>query len=141
VALTREIPWWVCTASFSACVVHECVRIIACLRLFSLVSFEADHQVCRLWSCHRLRYIKNTSMPLREDCTQARLSAMATVGMFRCGAEFLKLVGMEYGKLQVSSVTTAVLMLLDNGGMPDTLHGFWKMSERLGRITTLTSPC
>jgi hypothetical protein len=84
---------------------------------------------------------KNTAMPLREDFSQARLSAMATVGMFRCGAEFLKLVGMEYGKLQVSSVTTAVLMLLDNGGMPDTLHGFWKMSERLGRITTLTSPC
>ena len=33
---------------------------------------------------------------------------------------------MEYGKLQLSSVTTAVLMLLHNGGMPDTLHGFKK---------------
>jgi hypothetical protein len=29
---------------------------------------------------------------------------------------------MEYGKLQVSSVTTAVLMLLDNGGLSETLH-------------------
>lgn len=45
---------------------------------------------------------------------------------------FSKLADMEYGKLQLSSVTTAVLKSLDNGGMPDTLHGFKKLSERLG---------
>jgi len=66
------------------------------------------------------------TIPVREDFLQARHPAMATVGTFRCGAEFLKLADMKYGKLQVSSVTTAVLMLLDNGGMPDTLHGFRK---------------
>jgi hypothetical protein len=52
-----------------------------------------------------------------------------------------KLADMEHGKLQLSSVTTAVLMLLDNGGLSDTLHSLGKSSERLGRITTLRSPC
>jgi hypothetical protein len=44
---------------------------------------------------------------------------------------------MEYGKLQVSSVTTAVLMLLDNGGMPDRLHGLRKCPNAWERISTL----
>jgi hypothetical protein len=42
VALATKIPWWVCTTSLFACVVHECVRITACVRLASLASFEAD---------------------------------------------------------------------------------------------------
>jgi hypothetical protein len=57
---------------------------------------------------------------------------MAMIEGFWCDADFPKLADMNYGKLQLSSVTTAVLMLLHNGGMPDTLHGFKKMSERLG---------
>jgi hypothetical protein len=41
VALTREIPWWVCTTLVSACVVHE-KRANHRMRLASLASFGAD---------------------------------------------------------------------------------------------------
>ena len=55
----RESRGWVCTTSLFACVVHECVRITACMRLASLASFGADgRKVCHLWPCHRLQYIK-----------------------------------------------------------------------------------
>ena len=44
------------------------VRIIACvlppLRLLGLTRWLS--KVCIWWTCHRLQYIKSTSMPVRE---------------------------------------------------------------------------
>jgi hypothetical protein len=44
-----------------------------------------------------------------------------------------RLADMDYGKLQLSSVTTAVLMLLDNGGLSDTLHRLGKIIRTPGK--------
>jgi hypothetical protein len=57
VALTREIPWWVCTTLVSACVVHE-KRANHRMRLASLASFGADTLVVEGLYCHRLQYFK-----------------------------------------------------------------------------------